>query len=109
VAAVSRKNNPIRLARKVMEASHHMLLAGPGAERFAYENGFRLCRPEDLIVERERRAWKLCQKFGHQRQFHDPVFLFSPEYAEKLAATPAGGGAVTGTTPGSSGQVSGGT
>ena len=69
VAAVERIGNPIRLARKVMEASHHMLLAGPGAERFAYENGFRLCRPEDLIVERERRAWKLCQKFGHQRQF----------------------------------------
>ena len=109
VAAVERIGNPIRLARKVMEASHHMLLAGAGAERFAHENGFRLCRPEDLIVERERRAWKLCRKFGHQRQFHDPVFLFSPEYAEKLAAVPAGAHAVPGTTPGRTGQPSGGT
>jgi beta-aspartyl-peptidase (threonine type) len=88
VAAVERIRNPIRLARKVMEASHHMLLAGAGAERFALEQGFALCRPEDLIVDRERRAWKLCLRFGHQRQFHDPVFLFSPAYAEKLAETP---------------------
>lgn len=109
VAAVERISNPIRLARKVMEASHHMLLAGAGAERFAHENGFRLCRPEDLIVERERRAWKLCRKFGHQRQFHDPVFLFSPEYAEELAAAPSGGPAVSGTTLGSTGQASAGT
>ena len=65
-----------------------MLLAGAGAERFALEQGFTLCRPEDLIVERERRAWKLCSRFGHQRQFHDPVFLSSPAYAEKLAADP---------------------
>ncbi len=92
VAAVERIHNPIRLARKVMEASHHMLLAGGGAERFALEQGFALCRPEDLIVERERRAWKLCRRFGHQRQFHDPVFLYSPAYAEKLeaASAPAG-------------------
>src|SRR5271170_6434973 len=91
VAAVERIRNPIHLARKVMEASHHMLLAGTGAERFALDQGFTLCRPEDLIVERERRAWKLCTRFGHQRQFHDPEFLFSAAYAEKLA-TPAPSG-----------------
>ena len=88
VAAVERIRNPIRLARTVMEASHHMLLAGSGAERFALENGFTLCRPEDLIVDRERRAWRLCRKFGQQRLFHDPEFLFSPAYAEKLAEDP---------------------
>ncbi|HMD30980.1 MAG TPA: isoaspartyl peptidase/L-asparaginase, partial [Candidatus Acidoferrales bacterium] len=104
VAAVERIRNPIRLARTVMESSHHMLLAGAGAERFALENGFTLCRPEDLIVERERRAWKLCARFGHQRQFHEPVFLFSPAYAEKLAAAPAIAAA-----PGDGGAASGGT
>ena len=88
VAAVERVRNPIRLARKVMEASHHMLLAGAGAERFALEQGFALCRPEDLIVERERRSWMLCTRFGHQRQFHDPEFLFSPRYLEKLGTRP---------------------
>ena len=88
VAAVERIRNPICLARKVMEASHHMLLAGTGAERFALEQGFTLCRPEELIVDRERRAWRLCSRFGHQRQFHDPEFLFSPAYAEKLDTLP---------------------
>jgi len=104
VAAVERIRNPIRLARTVMEASHHMLLAGVGAERFALENGFTLCRPEDLIVERERRAWKLCTRFGHQRQFHEPTFLFSPAYAEKLATArprePVASGGVNGTVSG---------
>jgi len=71
-----------------MEASHHMLLAGTGAERFALDQGFALCRPEDLIIDRERRAWKLCTRFGHQRQFHDPEFLYSPQYQEKLASAP---------------------
>jgi len=89
VAAVERIRNPIRLARKVMEASHHMLLAGSGAEQFALEQGFPLCRPEDLIIDRERRAWRLCRRFGHQRQFHDPVFLFSDAYHEALAAADA--------------------
>jgi L-asparaginase / beta-aspartyl-peptidase len=92
VAAVERIRNPIRLARKVMEASHHMLLAGAGAERFALDQGFALCRPEDLIIERERRAWKLCRRFGHQRQFHDPVFLFSSAYSQKLAAASSSAG-----------------
>jgi len=89
VAAVERIRNPIRLARAVMEASHHMLLAGAGAERFALEQGFTLCRPEDLVIDRERRAWRLCTRFGHQRQFHDPLFLFSDAYAESLAAAEA--------------------
>ena len=105
VAAVERIRNPIRLARTVMEASHHMLLAGAGAERFALENGFTLCRPEDLIVERERRAWKLCTRFGHQRQFHDPAFLFSPAYAEKVASAPAANAAETAVKPLSGGTV----
>jgi len=89
VAAVERIRNPIRLARRVMEASHHMLLAGTGAERFALDQGFALCRPEDLIIDRERRAWKLCTRFGHQRQFHDPEFLYSPQYQEKLGSLPS--------------------
>jgi len=105
VAAVERIRNPIRLARTVMEASHHMLLAGSGAERFALENGFTLCRPEDLIVERERRAWKLCTRFGHQRQFHDPAFLFSPAYAEKLASAPASDPSAAHSSPRSGGTV----
>jgi L-asparaginase / beta-aspartyl-peptidase len=65
VAAVERIRNPIRLARLVLEKSEHMMLAGPGAEQFARENGFPLCDSEELITESARLAW---QKLREQKR-----------------------------------------
>ncbi len=42
VAGVTTVRNPISLARLVMEKSGHVLLAGPGAEQFAAQNGVDL-------------------------------------------------------------------
>ncbi|HEV2289707.1 MAG TPA: isoaspartyl peptidase/L-asparaginase [Candidatus Acidoferrales bacterium] len=70
VAAVERIRNPIRLARKIMESSDHVLLAGAGAELFARENGFPLCDPAELIIDRERAAWQRCKSEGHSSEFH---------------------------------------
>jgi len=71
VAAVERVRNPIRLARKLLESREHMMLVGAGAEQFAVEHGLALCRPEDLVTERERSAWSRCiGAAGHQSQFH---------------------------------------
>jgi beta-aspartyl-peptidase (threonine type) len=70
VAAVERVRNPILLARKVLEASEHMMLVAGGAEQFATENGLALCRPEELIVERERAAWRLCGEDVHAAEHH---------------------------------------
>ncbi len=42
VAAVERIKHPVSLARKVMEKTPHVLLAGAGAQQFALENGFAL-------------------------------------------------------------------
>lgn len=42
VAAVERIKHPVSLARKVMEKTPHVLLAGAGAQQFARENGFAL-------------------------------------------------------------------
>ena len=39
VAGVSRVKNPIRAARSVMDQTRHVLLAGPGADRFAIAAG----------------------------------------------------------------------
>jgi beta-aspartyl-peptidase (threonine type) len=58
VAAVGRIRNPIRLARRVLESSPHMLLAAAGAEQFAREQGMELCDPAELVTERARRAWR---------------------------------------------------
>ena len=57
VAAVERVKNPIRLARRVLEDSPHVLLVGRGAEQFSLEQGLDLCDPEDLLVEREQTRW----------------------------------------------------
>jgi beta-aspartyl-peptidase (threonine type) len=70
VAAVERIRNPIRLARLVLENSEHMMLVGPGAEQFAQENGLPLCDPEDLILDRERTAWRRCLEDSHASEHH---------------------------------------
>jgi len=58
VAAVQDVRNPITLARKVMEENRHILLVGEGAELFAREKGIEICRPQELITERELKRWK---------------------------------------------------
>jgi L-asparaginase / beta-aspartyl-peptidase len=70
VAAVERIRNPIRLARCVLEKSPHMMLVAAGAELFASENQLPLCSPSDLIVEREKSAWRLCLEDSHAASHH---------------------------------------
>jgi len=53
VAAVSRIANPVTLARRVMEASGHVLLVGDGARAFAHAQGLRECDPESLVTPRQ--------------------------------------------------------
>ena len=69
-AAVHRVKNPILLARRVMEFSGHMLLVGDGAEKFAAEQGMKLCEPGELIVPRERTAWEQCRGGKHDSAHH---------------------------------------
>lgn len=70
VAAVARVKNPIHLARKILDSSEHMMLAGEGAELFARENGLSLCDPGELIVDRERMAWRECRQGEHAAKNH---------------------------------------
>jgi beta-aspartyl-peptidase (threonine type) len=70
VAVVGRMRNPIRLARKVLESCEHMMLVGAGAEQFAVEQGLSLCDPQELVVERERAAWRRCSKGAHSWEHH---------------------------------------
>lgn len=57
VASVECIKNPISVARKVME-SQHVLLVGAGARQFAQEQGIELCRPDELVTERQYRIWE---------------------------------------------------
>ena len=45
----------ISVARKVMEDTPHVMLAGKGAEAFAYEMGFE---KEDPLTEKSKKAWE---------------------------------------------------
>jgi beta-aspartyl-peptidase (threonine type) len=57
VAAVRRIKNPVGLARKLLDAGAHVLLAGEGANRFAAQAGIAECGELSLIVERQRERW----------------------------------------------------
>jgi L-asparaginase / beta-aspartyl-peptidase len=54
VAAVPDLGNPVLLARAVLDAGEHVLLAGPSAWQFAAEVGFTRSAPGALVTERAR-------------------------------------------------------
>ncbi len=47
--------HPISVARRVMEKTPHVMLAGEGALRFALEQGFK---KENLLTDKAREAWE---------------------------------------------------
>lgn len=55
VVAVKEIKHVISLARKVMEDTPHVLLAGEGAKQFALESGFKA---ENLLTEASKKAWE---------------------------------------------------
>jgi len=69
-ATLQRIKNPIQVARKILENSPHMMLVAEGAERFAKEQGIKLCKPEELVSEAEREAWMKCKTDKHAAEHH---------------------------------------
>ena len=61
VGCVERIRNPIQAARLVLDKSPHVYFVAEGAERFAQEHGMKLCRNEELVVEREVQRLKEAQ------------------------------------------------
>ena len=66
----------VNLARRVMEASPHVLLAGEGAEEFAQLQGIELVDPSYFYTERRWRALEAARRAGltviHTREGHVP-------------------------------------
>ncbi|WP_299891505.1 isoaspartyl peptidase/L-asparaginase family protein [uncultured Lacinutrix sp.] len=50
--------NPINLARKIMENSPHVMMAGNGAETFAIEQGLEIVSPEYFSTEKRMQSLK---------------------------------------------------
>ncbi|MEM6719059.1 MAG: N(4)-(beta-N-acetylglucosaminyl)-L-asparaginase [Bacteroidota bacterium] len=55
VVCIENIKHPIAVARKVMEDTPHVLMAGNGAKQFAIESGFT---PENLLTEASKKAWE---------------------------------------------------
>lgn len=95
IAGVQRVRHPISVARHVLD-SHHILMVGLGAERFAQKVGAELCAPEELIVERERLRWEALRTqegyTGRAAFGHDTVGCVALDSKGRLAAGTSTGG-----------------
>ena len=99
VAGLTTTRSPVGLARRVMEASPHVLLSGDGAERFAREQGVAAVDPSwfataerrrqlDEMLTRDGDAFDVDMKYG-------TVGAVARDQAGHLAAATSTGG-VTG-------------
>src|SRR5690554_3632737 len=71
--------HPISVARKVMEDTPHVILAGKGAEKFALEKGFK---PVDLLTERSKKDWEEWKKTSEYKPIinienHDTIGMIA--------------------------------
>jgi beta-aspartyl-peptidase (threonine type) len=69
VAALRNFPNPIRIARRVLEKTDHILLAGEGCEIFARSQGFQSVPIEELLTPRELKRLEMLIK---DRTFKTP-------------------------------------
>ncbi len=78
VAGVRRVKNPILLARKVMEASRHVMMIGTGAETFAEEQGVELVDPTYFRTEKRWDALQKILKLEAAAQEHEQTLPEPP-------------------------------
>ncbi|XP_022083115.1 isoaspartyl peptidase/L-asparaginase-like isoform X1 [Acanthaster planci] len=72
VTCVRNIQNPVSLARLVMEKTEHVLLAGEGANKFAREVGVVEMPPEEFITEPRRKQLENYLEFQRAgKQIHD--------------------------------------
>lgn len=80
VAYLKNIENPISVARKVMEDTPHVMLVGDGAEEFAYSKGFQ---KTNLLTEKAKTQWKKWKESQNQvkppinHENHDTIGLLA--------------------------------
>lgn len=87
VAFLQDIENPISVARKVMEETPHTMLVGAGAKQFALEQGFE---ETELLTEKSKKAWeKWLEKSQYQpvinSENHDTIGQLSLDAQGNLA------------------------
>jgi len=71
--------HPISVARKVMELTPHVILAGAGAQKFAIEQGFPT---KDLLTARSKKEWEEWKKTAEYKpkaniERHDTIGMLA--------------------------------
>jgi len=79
--------HPVSVARRVMEATPHVMLAGAGAHRFAVAQGFAT---RDLLTDRARRKWQQWLQTAEYRphvnaERHDTLGILARDAGGRLA------------------------
>lgn len=79
--------HPISVARKVMDETPHVLLAGEGALQFALANGFE---KEELLTEASKKAWQEWMKESEYKPIinvenHDTIGMLALDSEGNLA------------------------
>jgi beta-aspartyl-peptidase (threonine type) len=92
VAIVTDVRNPVTLARRVMERSGHVLLAGPGASAFAREVGIPAIENALLVTPRQRARWEALAAAGAPPTGTGTVGAAARDARGHLAAATSTGG-----------------
>jgi beta-aspartyl-peptidase (threonine type) len=106
VAGVRDVRYPIRLARKVMEETPHIMMIGEGANRVATEFGLERITQDELVTEEaklEFKEWSKKAEFGSSFG-HETVGAVALDAEGNIAAATSTGG-VTGKRVGRIGDV----
>lgn len=87
VLAVKNIVHVAALARKVMEETPHVILAGKGAEEFAYTQGFK---KENLLTQEREKAWKEWLKTNDYKpeiniENHDTIGMLAMDASGDIA------------------------
>ena len=83
VAGVTTIRNPITAAYAVMTKSEHVMMAGPGAEKFAEEQGLEIVDPSYFFDSLRYRQLKRAQ----QREGQNEAYLHDPYSNDKKFGT----------------------
>lgn len=87
VLAVENIVHVAALARRVMEETPHVILAGKGAEEFGYSQGFK---KENLLTEERKEAWKTWLKTSDYKpeiniENHDTIGMLAIDASGDIA------------------------
>jgi beta-aspartyl-peptidase (threonine type) len=99
VANLTMVRNPILLARAIMQASPHVMLTGPGAERFGRALGIEQWDPQALVSDRARDRFVKTLGPAAKRESHGTVGAVALDQSGALASATSTGG-ISGKMPG---------